>query len=52
MTDSVAFVRGLAYHETFRDPIANCTATFMLGATGFTGKTDTPGPPSGGGQPC
>ena len=26
----VCFVRGLAYHEDPKDPIANCTATFMV----------------------
>lgn len=60
MTESVAFVRGIAYQETFRDPIANCTATFMLGARGFTGhgkevdriveRIDAAA--TGGGQPC
>jgi uncharacterized protein (TIGR00369 family) len=35
VTRTIAFVRGLAYQETFRDPIANCAGTFMLGATGF-----------------
>ena len=38
VTESIAFVRGLAYQDSFRKPIANCTGTFMLGATGFTGK--------------
>ena len=38
VTDSIAFVRGLAYQESFRKPIANCTGTFILGATGFTDK--------------
>ena len=37
VTDSVAFVRGIAYQETFRNPVANCTGTFMLSSTGFTG---------------
>jgi uncharacterized protein (TIGR00369 family) len=35
VTRTIAFVRGIAYQETFRDPIANCTGTFMLGAAGF-----------------
>ncbi len=35
VTKTIAFVRGIAYQGTFRDPIANCTGTFMLGATGF-----------------
>lgn len=38
VTESIAFVRGLAYQDSFRKPIANCTGTFMLGATGFTDK--------------
>ena len=38
VTESVAFVRGIAYQDTFRKPIANCAGAFMLGATGFTGK--------------
>lgn len=38
VTESIAFVRGTAYQDTFRKPIANCTGTFMLGATGFTGE--------------
>lgn len=32
VTGSIAFVRGIAYQETFRDPIANCAGTFMLRA--------------------
>ncbi len=36
VTANVAFVRGLAYHETIDEPIANCTGAFMLGATGFS----------------
>jgi uncharacterized protein (TIGR00369 family) len=35
VTRTIAFVRGIAYQETFRDPIANCAGTFMLGATSF-----------------
>ena len=30
-TTNVAFVRALAYQDTADDPIATCTATFMLG---------------------
>jgi len=30
MTRSVAFVRGVAYHEDKADPIANVSGTFML----------------------
>ena len=36
VTRSIAFVRGIAYQETFRDPVANCAGTFMLGAARFT----------------
>ena len=45
VTKAIAFVRGIAYQETFRDPIANCAGTFMLGATGFTaeGSRSAPG---------
>jgi len=32
VTRSIAFVRGLAYHDTPDDPIATMVATFMLGA--------------------
>ncbi len=38
VTEHVAFVRGLAYHDVAADPIANCTGTFMLAATGFAPK--------------
>lgn len=38
VTESIAFVRGHAYQETFRDPVATCAGTFMLGATGFTAE--------------
>ncbi len=31
-TRNVCFVRGVAYHEDRSDPIANCTATFMVTA--------------------
>lgn len=31
VTKSVAFVRGVAYHDDRDDPIATCTAAFMLG---------------------
>jgi len=50
VTENVAFVRGLAYHEIDGDPIANCTGTYMLGATGFTSKGS--GVEKAGGQPC
>lgn len=66
VTGHVAFVRGLAYHDVSGDPIANCTGTFMLAATGFApGKNSGNGKrraakktaesettPKGGGQPC
>ena len=42
VTDNIAFVRGLAYQETFRNPVANCTGTFMLSSMGFTGRGDKP----------
>ena len=38
VTRNIAFVRGIAYQETFRDPIANCAGTFMLGAASFTAE--------------
>jgi uncharacterized protein (TIGR00369 family) len=38
VTENVAFVRGLAYQDTFRDAVANCAGTFMLGMTGFTAE--------------
>jgi uncharacterized protein (TIGR00369 family) len=50
VTSHVAFVRGLAYQETFRDPIAHCASTYMLGGTGFNPQ-GAPGT-KGGGQPC
>jgi len=31
---NVAFVRGVAYHDTPDDPIASCAATFMLSTKG------------------
>ena len=31
---SVAFVRGVAYHDSVDDPIASCAATFMLSTKG------------------
>ena len=50
VTANVAFVRGLAYQQTFRDPLAHCASTYMLGATGFSPRAveET----KGGGQPC
>jgi uncharacterized protein (TIGR00369 family) len=38
VTRTIAFVRGIAYQETFRDPVANCAGTFMLGAASFTAE--------------
>jgi uncharacterized protein (TIGR00369 family) len=32
LTRSIAFVRGVAYHDSAEDPIATMVATFMLGA--------------------
>lgn len=32
-TKSIAFVRGVAFHTDKADPIASCTAAFMLGTT-------------------
>jgi len=62
VTEYVAFVRGLAYHDVAGDPIANCTGTFMLAATGFApgkpprkvkGKAAASAiAPREGGQPC
>lgn len=34
---NIAFVRGLAYHTDKDDPIATCTAAFMLGTKSFRG---------------
>lgn len=36
VTTHVAFVHGVAYHESATDPIANCTGSFMIGSTGYT----------------
>ena len=41
VTANVAFVRGISYQETFRDPLANCAGTYMLGATGFAAGRGT-----------
>lgn len=35
LTRSIAFVRGLAYHDTVGDPIASCSGSFMVGGTGY-----------------
>lgn len=50
VTPNVAFVRGHAYQHDVDDPIAHCTGTFALGATGF--RTAEAVPASSGGQPC
>lgn len=50
VTPNIAFVRGVAYHADPADPIAHCTGTFMLGATGF--RAHPTAPVEGGGQPC
>ncbi|MCP5366493.1 MAG: PaaI family thioesterase [Hyphomicrobiales bacterium] len=49
LTSSIAFVRGVAYHETIDRPIANCAASFMTSSVGF--RVDAPGAkaPSTGG---
>ncbi|MGF1639483.1 MAG: PaaI family thioesterase [Rhodospirillales bacterium] len=47
VTDDVAFVRGLAYHDVDGDPIANCTSTYMLAATGFAPKASGAGTEEG-----
>jgi uncharacterized protein (TIGR00369 family) len=40
-TKSIAFVRGVAFHTDKNDPIASCTAAFMLG-TSDSRKAKTP----------
>ena len=50
VTANIAFVRGLAYHASVADPIAHCTGTFMLGASGFV-LTDV-SQNTQGSQPC
>ena len=39
LTKTVAFVRGFAFNDDRNDPIANCTATFMVGSVGFSPDT-------------
>jgi len=54
VTATIAFVRGLAYHEAIDDPIAHCAGTFMLG-TGFSATAASPvaaAEGASGGQPC
>ena len=50
VTSSVAFVRGLAFHDERQDAIAHCTGTFMLGGVGFSAAAASGR--SEGGQPC
>jgi len=55
LTRSIAFVRGVAYHETVDEPIANCTASFMTSSVGFrVNAPSSSGPssanPEGGGD--
>lgn len=38
VTTSIAFVRGVAYNADLNDPIATCSATFMLGAKSQKGS--------------
>jgi uncharacterized protein (TIGR00369 family) len=43
VTNSIAFVRGTAFHRQKADAIAHCAGTFMLGGAGFTaGPPRTP----------
>ena len=54
-TDSVAFLRGLAYHEHVGEPLAHCNGTFMMGGGGFTadGKRHKQADAAAaGGAPC
>ena len=50
ITTSVAFARGVAYHESVDNPIAQLSGTYMLGSTGFT--ADQGGGSRDGAQPC
>jgi uncharacterized protein (TIGR00369 family) len=63
VTQSVAFVRGTAFHTAPADAIAHCTGTFMLGGVGFSAAAAAQESSSGagsaggetssaGGQPC
>ena len=42
-TRNVAFVRAIAYQESADDPIATCTATFMLGTRNTPPPGEVPG---------
>lgn len=54
VTANVAFVRGFAYHDNVGDPIAHCTGSFMLAATGFAPEyaSENAKGTKEGGQPC
>lgn len=43
LTSSVAFSRGIAYHDSMDAPIAHLAGTYMLGSTGFTGEHGSSG---------
>lgn len=45
VTPTIAFTRGVAYHDNPDNPIAQATGTFMLGAVGFS--TAGARPPTG-----
>ena len=38
VTRNIAFARGIAYQTDLSDPIATCTAAFMLGTKSTPGK--------------
>jgi uncharacterized protein (TIGR00369 family) len=42
VTASVAFVRGIAFHDNREDAIAHCSGSFMLGSAGFSAATALP----------
>ncbi|MFO1129364.1 MAG: PaaI family thioesterase [Rhodospirillales bacterium] len=48
LTSSVAFTRGVAYHDNRDDPIAHLTGTCMLGSTGFSAAKGGTAPTLGG----
>jgi uncharacterized protein (TIGR00369 family) len=52
VTQTVAFVRGVAFHTTPEDAIAHCTGTFMRGGVGFsaTAAAERGASAGGGGQ--
>lgn len=49
VTRNIAFVRGVAYHDDRNDPIATCTAAFMLGTKSHSGANLLPAPEKEGG---